>query len=54
MALTGIVSKTAVLKFNRGNVGVLTDIVAKSRNSLKLPTPTGGGGDEVSFYVVAG
>ena len=56
MALLEIVSsgKSAVLFANRGNIGTLTDIVAQQKNSLKIPTPSGGGGgDEIFFGVTA-
>ncbi len=55
MALLEIVSsgKSAVMFASRGDIGTLTDIVAKQKNSMKIPTPSGGGGDEVFFGITA-
>lgn len=51
MALLDITNSnsTATLYFNRGNIGVLVDVVAKSNNSSLIPAVTGGGGGEHSY-----
>jgi len=51
MALLDIVSngQSGSIFFNRGNIGVLTDITAKAYNSVRTPVVTGGGGGEHSY-----
>lgn len=44
--------ETMEMSFNRGNIGVLTDINALAFNELFFPELSGGG-DEVSFYLSA-
>lgn len=48
MALTDIITpqgNRATLYFNRGNIGILVDIVAMAHNMLYFPAITGGGGE---------
>lgn len=52
MALTSILAtpgKTAIFFFSRGNIGVITDIQSKSKNTSLIPLVTGGGGGEHSY-----
>jgi len=51
MALTSILpppTNQAVLYFNRGNIGTLVDVQARSYNMLYIPEVTSGGGGETS------
>lgn len=55
MALLDITNpdKKSVVYFNRGNVGVLLDIVSRYLDSLRIPTPSGGGVADVFFIISA-